>query len=119
MSDVLAFYNGRPVVVTGCSSGIGGAVAQKLSGAGASVIGIDRNPPKTDLAQFIETDLGNPESIASSRVQPACGGMGPIQLRRAFGRRRRSPDGAPRQFHRYARSASRESSRASHVGARL
>ena len=66
MSDVLAFYHGRPVVVTGCSSGIGGAVAQKLSGAGASVIGIDRNPPKADLAQFIETDLGDPESIASS-----------------------------------------------------
>jgi NAD(P)-dependent dehydrogenase (short-subunit alcohol dehydrogenase family) len=66
MSDVLAFYSGRPVVVTGCSSGIGGAVAQKLSGAGASVIGVDRNTPDTELAQFIQTDLGDPESIASS-----------------------------------------------------
>ena len=58
------------MVVTGCSSGIGGAVAQKLAGAGASVTGIDRNPPKTDLAQFIETDLGNPKS--TRRLRPAC-----------------------------------------------
>lgn len=66
MSDVLAFYKGRTVLVTGCASGIGGAVAEKLAGAGASVIGVDRNTPTTDLAEFIEMDLGDPKSIASS-----------------------------------------------------
>lgn len=66
MSDVLDFYKGRDVVVTGCSSGIGGAVADKLVGAGASVIGIDRNKPSTGLAKFIPTDLSDQQSITAA-----------------------------------------------------
>ena len=65
MNDVLDFYQGRDVVVTGCSSGIGGAVAAKLAQAGANVIGIDRNRPPTKLARFIETDLSSKQSIAA------------------------------------------------------
>lgn len=72
MSDLLEFYRDRPVVVTGCASGIGHAVADKLAGAGAAVIGIDRNPPRADLRQFVETDLADPRSIAAAiAVLPA------------------------------------------------
>jgi NAD(P)-dependent dehydrogenase (short-subunit alcohol dehydrogenase family) len=63
MADLLSYYTDRQVLVTGCSSGIGGATARKLQGAGARVIGVDRRPPPGGLAQFIETDLLEPDSI--------------------------------------------------------
>lgn len=66
MSDLLASYQGRTVVVTGSSSGIGQAVARQLLGAGADVIGVDRVSPPDDLAHFLQTDLGDASSIAGS-----------------------------------------------------
>lgn len=69
MGDVLNFYVGRTVVVTGCASGIGAAVTEKLAGAGASVVGIDRNKPNTDLGRFISTDLSNRQSISAAVSQ--------------------------------------------------
>jgi NAD(P)-dependent dehydrogenase (short-subunit alcohol dehydrogenase family) len=66
MPDVLAYYQDREVLVTGCSSGIGGATAQKLQAAGAKVIGVDIKPPPEPLAEFIETDLGNYDSIRAA-----------------------------------------------------
>lgn len=56
-------YFGKRVVVTGCSSGIGRAVALTLLDLGADVIGIDRNEPDPALRHFVEVDLGEPESI--------------------------------------------------------
>ena len=91
MADLLSYYKDRQVLVTGCSSGIGGATARKLQGAGARVIGVDRRPPPEGLAQFIETDLNDADSIhetvgalnspiwACIRFVPGCRGCcGPI-----------------------------------------
>jgi NAD(P)-dependent dehydrogenase (short-subunit alcohol dehydrogenase family) len=60
---MLSYYKGREVLVTGCSSGIGGAVAQKLHAAGAKVIGVDRKAPPDGISEFIQTDLNDPTSI--------------------------------------------------------
>ncbi|MBF4585703.1 coniferyl-alcohol dehydrogenase [Curtobacterium sp. VKM Ac-2887] len=56
-------YFGKRVVVTGCSSGIGRAVARTLLDLGADVIGVDRNEPDPSLRHFVEVDLGDPDSI--------------------------------------------------------
>jgi NAD(P)-dependent dehydrogenase (short-subunit alcohol dehydrogenase family) len=69
--DILADYQGRHVVVTGCSSGIGLAVASQLSKAGAHVTGVDRTaPPPDTVDEFVETDLADVGSIhrAADRV---------------------------------------------------
>lgn len=56
-------YAGRKVAVTGCSSGIGQALAVVLRDRGATVIGLDRNPPATGAVnEFIEIDLADQRS---------------------------------------------------------
>jgi NAD(P)-dependent dehydrogenase (short-subunit alcohol dehydrogenase family) len=69
MNDVLDCYDGRPVVVTGCSSGIGKAVSTALAGAGARVIGVDRREPESKLCEFHATDLADRKSIASTSAR--------------------------------------------------
>jgi NAD(P)-dependent dehydrogenase (short-subunit alcohol dehydrogenase family) len=66
---VLTCYAGRPVVVTGCSSGIGEAVAGELIKAGADVIGIDRKEPAVTLGQFFQTDMGSEEEISRTAAR--------------------------------------------------
>jgi NAD(P)-dependent dehydrogenase (short-subunit alcohol dehydrogenase family) len=56
-------YDGRRVLVTGCSSGIGAATAAGAASLGAEVIGVDVKPPTVDLASFVPMDLGDPASI--------------------------------------------------------
>lgn len=64
MGDVLSYYEGRNVLVTGCSSGIGRAVATKLSEAGAHVLGVDRNDPAPEIVErHLGTDLGDAAAI--------------------------------------------------------
>jgi NAD(P)-dependent dehydrogenase (short-subunit alcohol dehydrogenase family) len=55
--------NGKTVVVTGASSGIGGEVARLARFSGARVIGLDRNDPLITLDGFVKVDLGDPASI--------------------------------------------------------
>jgi NAD(P)-dependent dehydrogenase (short-subunit alcohol dehydrogenase family) len=69
MDDVLSYYQGRRVVVTGCASGIGGATAQKLFAGGAHVIGLDRKAPVEGVHEFIEVDLGDLDSISAAAAQ--------------------------------------------------
>lgn len=69
MDDVLSYYQGRRVVVTGCSSGIGAATAQKLFAGGAEVVGLDRKPPSQGVHKFIEVDLGDLDSITAAAAQ--------------------------------------------------
>jgi NAD(P)-dependent dehydrogenase (short-subunit alcohol dehydrogenase family) len=56
-------YTGRRVVVTGCASGIGAALAGQLAGAGAEVVGLDVRAPAFELNAFHEVDLSDPVSI--------------------------------------------------------
>ncbi len=54
----------KVIIVTGASSGIGAACCQQLKETGASVIGMDINPPSSgDVDQFIAYDQGSPEDI--------------------------------------------------------
>jgi NAD(P)-dependent dehydrogenase (short-subunit alcohol dehydrogenase family) len=69
MDDVLSYYQGRQVVVTGCASGIGGATAQKLFAGGAHVIGLDRKAPAEGVHEFVEVDLGDPDSITAAAAK--------------------------------------------------
>jgi NAD(P)-dependent dehydrogenase (short-subunit alcohol dehydrogenase family) len=61
--DQLWRYDGRRAVVTGCASGIGAHVARQLSELGAHVVGLDRQPPSGEVAEFYFVDLTDPESI--------------------------------------------------------
>ena len=69
MDDVLSYYNGRSVVITGCSSGIGAEIAKKLSGAGARVTGLDKNPPTAGVDEFIEVDMSDPDSVTAAAAK--------------------------------------------------
>ncbi|MGV0801315.1 SDR family NAD(P)-dependent oxidoreductase, partial [Mycolicibacterium elephantis] len=58
--DDLWRYDGRRVVVTGCSSGIGAQVARQVAELGAEVIGLDIRPPTGRSGEFVELDLSDP-----------------------------------------------------------
>lgn len=54
----------RAIVITGASKGIGRAAAEALSAAKWEVIGIARRAPASFPAQFLTTDLSDPEATA-------------------------------------------------------
>ena len=56
-------YDGRRAVVTGCASGIGAHVVRQLTELGAHVIGLDKQAPSEDIAEFYTVDLTDPASI--------------------------------------------------------
>ena len=56
-------YEGRVVVVTGCSSGIGHATAELVATLGADVIGLDVRPRPDAPYRVLPVDLGDPASI--------------------------------------------------------
>jgi NAD(P)-dependent dehydrogenase (short-subunit alcohol dehydrogenase family) len=60
---------GKTLVVTGTSSGIGAEVARVARFAGARVIGVDRNDPSLTLDGFVKADLGRPEAIDAAVAQ--------------------------------------------------
>lgn len=64
--DELWRYDGRRVVVTGCASGIGAHLVRQLTQLGADVVGLDKQPPGTDVAEFHPIDLTDPASIDSA-----------------------------------------------------
>jgi NAD(P)-dependent dehydrogenase (short-subunit alcohol dehydrogenase family) len=55
---------GKQIVVTGVSSGIGEAVAEALARAGAVVIGVDRNESQRFRGRLVQADLSSVEGIA-------------------------------------------------------
>lgn len=68
------WYDGRKFVVTGCSSGIGLALADQLTALGAKVTGLDIKPAEIDRFRFHHVDLRDPGSIAAA----AAAVVGPI-----------------------------------------
>jgi len=54
---------GKTIVVTGCSSGIGGETARLLRLQGARVIGVDRQEPMITLDGFVKADLSEQAAI--------------------------------------------------------
>jgi NAD(P)-dependent dehydrogenase (short-subunit alcohol dehydrogenase family) len=61
--DELWRYDGRRAVVTGCASGIGAQVVRQLTRLGAHVVGLDRQPPSAEIAEFHCVDLSDAQSI--------------------------------------------------------
>lgn len=54
---------GKTIVVTGCSSGIGADTVRLLRQQGARVIGLDRHEPMLSLDGFVQVDLCEEASI--------------------------------------------------------
>jgi NAD(P)-dependent dehydrogenase (short-subunit alcohol dehydrogenase family) len=66
-------FDGRRAVVTGCASGIGAHVVTQLTELGADVVGLDKRPPTTEVAEFHALDLTDPASI--DRAVTSIGGQ--------------------------------------------
>ena len=66
--------DGKSVLVTGASSGIGLACVARFAAEGASVVGVDLNEPKTDLelpaeapeVTFMQVDVRDEDAIAAA-----------------------------------------------------
>jgi len=59
----------KTIVITGACSGIGAESARLARARGATVIGIDRNPPGLTLDGFIQADLGDTDAIDCAVAQ--------------------------------------------------
>ncbi|PSJ51046.1 coniferyl-alcohol dehydrogenase [Pseudaminobacter soli (ex Li et al. 2025)] len=57
--------NGKTIVITGVSSGIGARTAELAIAQGADVIGIDMRDPPAAQGAFLKGDLSDPEGIAA------------------------------------------------------
>ena len=60
---------GKTIVITGASSGIGAEVARLARFQGARVIGMDRNDPSLTLDAFVKADLGSTAAIDAAVAQ--------------------------------------------------
>lgn len=60
---------GKKLLITGVSSGIGEETARIARAQGATVIGVDVNPPKVEVDQFLQADLGERASIDALLAQ--------------------------------------------------
>ena len=62
-------FEGKTIVVTGVSSGIGSDTARLLRLQGARVIGLDRNDPMLTLDGFVKADLSEQAAIDAALRQ--------------------------------------------------
>ena len=54
---------GKTLLITGVSSGMGEETARVVKAQGAKVIGVDLNPPRIQVDQFIRADLSSKAAI--------------------------------------------------------
>ncbi|MGW5377851.1 coniferyl-alcohol dehydrogenase [Nocardia sp. NPDC003999] len=71
-ADELWRYDGKRVVVTGCSSGIGACVSRQVTELGGYVTGLDLVEPTADVEEFHQVDMADAASI--DRAVAAVGG---------------------------------------------
>lgn len=62
-------FQGKTIVITGSSSGIGAEAARFLRLKGAKVIGVDRNDPMITLDGFVKADLSEQSAIDAAFKQ--------------------------------------------------
>jgi NAD(P)-dependent dehydrogenase (short-subunit alcohol dehydrogenase family) len=62
-------FQGKTIVITGSSSGIGAETARLLRLQGARVIGVDRNDPMITLDGFVKADLSEQSTIDAAVKQ--------------------------------------------------
>ena len=68
-------------MITGAYSGIGAALVDLLTQAGANAITVlDIKEPTATVAEFIETDMGNPASIDAAVAKLTADGRPPVDL---------------------------------------
>lgn len=84
-------FQGKTIVITGSSSGIGAETARLLRLQGARVIGVDRNDPMITLDGFVKADLSEQSTIDAAvnqlpeRIDALCNiagvpGTAPVDL---------------------------------------
>ena len=56
-------YEGKRVVITGASSGMGEATAHLVHSLGAEVVAVDVQPPRYDFASYLKVDLRDSAAI--------------------------------------------------------
>ena len=64
-------YEGKRVVITGASSGMGEATAKLVHELGAEVVAVDIQPPKYDFASYVEVDLRDAVAIEQAVAEIA------------------------------------------------
>jgi NAD(P)-dependent dehydrogenase (short-subunit alcohol dehydrogenase family) len=62
-------FQGKTIVITGVSSGIGAETARLMRLSGARVIGVDRNEPMLTLDGFVKADLSEQAAIDAAVKQ--------------------------------------------------
>lgn len=84
-------FQGKTIVITGSSSGIGAETARLLRLQGARVIGVDRNDPMITLDGFVKADLSEQSTLDAAvrqlpeRIDALCNiagvpGTAPVDL---------------------------------------
>lgn len=59
---------GKTVLITGASGGLGGLVADHLTAEGARVMALGRSRPSADIAGFLPHDLATPDGLEAAAL---------------------------------------------------
>lgn len=59
---------GKTVLITGASGGLGGLVAEQLTAEGARVIALGRSRPAANVVEFLQHDLSTPAGIEAAAL---------------------------------------------------